>query len=97
MPGLKGVTNFFVDPFRTGVPLICIGVEKPEPEADTAPENKVSRMPSCGPLVGVEAVGLKRDNLCCGFPEFLEADGLTTGDLKGFVEGFLSMPEANGV
>jgi hypothetical protein len=91
IPGLKGVTNFFADTLRIGVPLMGIGEENPDPE----PENAF-KATALGPLVGVKATGLKRDGVCCELSEFLVADGLRRGDLNGFVKAFTAVPEADG-
>jgi len=67
------------------------GEENREPE----PEN-ASKATALGPLVGVKATELKRDGVCCEFSEFLVADGLRRGDLKGFTKAFTAMPEVDG-
>ena len=94
MPGLKGVTNFFMGSLRIGVPLIGVGVESVGLEVFTAPENELV---ISGSLVGVRATVLKSGGVPCGFTEFLKADGSRRGDLKGFVAAFPSIPEMDGV
>jgi len=94
MPGLKGVTNFFVGGLCIGVPLIGTGVERIDLEVFTAPENELV---SLGSLVGVRATVLKSGGVSCGFTGLLEADGLRRGGLKGFVAAFPSIPETDGV
>jgi hypothetical protein len=90
MPGLKGVTNFFVGTLRIGVALIGIGVENLDPRVFTAPGNEPAG------LVGVEATVLKAGGVYCGFVELFEAAGLRRGDLKGFMAAFPSIPEVDG-
>jgi hypothetical protein len=77
------------------VPLIGIGEGNLDPKVFTTPKDEF-KATALGPLVGVEATGLKRD-VCCEFLEFLVADGLRRGDLKGFVTAFLAMPKVDGV
>lgn len=91
IPGLKGVTNFFADTLRVGVPLMGIGEENPDPE----PEYAFKAM-ALDPLVGVKATELKRDGVCCEFSEILVAEGLRRGDLKGFVKAFTAVPKVDG-
>jgi hypothetical protein len=94
MPGLKGVTNFLVGNLRIGVPLIGIGVENLAPDIGTTPgSNEVPRTAGLGSLVGVEATGWKRDDVLWGFPEFLSANGLWSGDLKDFIGALPSTPD----
>jgi hypothetical protein len=91
IPGLKGVTNFFADTLRIGVPLMGMGEENPDPE----PEN-ASKATALGPLVGVKATELKRDGVRCEPSEFLVAGMLRRGDLKGFIKAFTAVPEVDG-
>ena len=90
IPGLKGVTNFFADTLRIGVPLMGMGEGKPDPEPDNA-----SKGTALGPLVGVKATVPKRDGVCCELSEFLVPDGLRRGDLKGFIKAFAAVPEVD--
>ena len=68
-----------------------MGEENPDPE----PENAF-KAAALGPLVGVKAIELKRDGVCCELSEFLGTDGLRRGDLKGFMKAFTAVPEVDG-
>jgi len=70
---------------------MTMGEENPDPE----PENAF-KATALGPLVGVKATELKRDGVCCELSEFLVADGLRRGDLKGFINPFTAVPEVDG-
>ena len=94
MPGLKGVTNFFVGILRIGVPLVCIGVENVDPEVFTSVTNGPAGL---GPLMGVKATVLQSGGIRCVFAEFLEAAGSRSGDLNGFIAAFPSIPKSDGV
>jgi hypothetical protein len=72
------------------------GVENLDPGVFTKPENE-SKAAGLDPLVGVEATVLRRDGVCCVLPEFLLADTLKRGDLKGFKAAFPSIPEGGRV
>jgi hypothetical protein len=94
MPGLKGVTNFFVAILRIGVPLARIGVENIDPGVFTSVMNGSAGL---GPLVGVKATVLQSGDVRCGFAEVLEAAGSRRGDLNGFIAAFPSVPKSDGV
>ena len=68
-----------------------MGEENPDPE----PENASKATALC-PLVGVKATELNRGGVCCELSEFLVADGLRRGDLKGFIKAFTAVPEVDG-
>jgi hypothetical protein len=70
---------------------MAMGEENADPEREN-----VFKGTALAPLVGVKATELKRDGVCWELSEFLVADGLRRGDLKGFIKTFTAVPEEDG-